>query len=68
MPTYRDTFKYQLKQGEKILHLGITNDLQRREYEYQQEHGDSVYLQQVGFRVSRQAGREWLSQNTAKAA
>ncbi len=28
----RDTYKYEFKRGNKILHGGITNDLERREF------------------------------------
>jgi len=33
----RDTFKYLYKIGNKIVHGGITNDLDRREQEHQQK-------------------------------
>jgi predicted GIY-YIG superfamily endonuclease len=33
----RDTFKYHFKIGNKIVHSGITNDLERREQEHQQK-------------------------------
>lgn len=36
MANPRDTYKYQLKVGNKIVHGGITNDLNRREQEHQQ--------------------------------
>ena len=32
----RDTYKYQFKVGNKIMHGGITNDLDRREDEHKQ--------------------------------
>ena len=30
----RDTYKYHFKKGNKIVHTGITNDLERREQEH----------------------------------
>jgi len=33
----RGTYKYQFKVGRKIVHGGITNDLERREQEHLQE-------------------------------
>ena len=33
----RDTYKYHFKRGNKILHTGITNDLDRREGEHQRD-------------------------------
>lgn len=59
MPTYRDTYRYYLKRGNQILHVGITNDLQRREAEHQQRYGDKVHIKQVGFRTTREAGLQW---------
>ena len=35
--TKRDTFKYQFKVGNKIVHGGITDDLERREAEHQKK-------------------------------
>ena len=35
MTDKRDTYKYQFKSGNKILHVWITNDLERREQEHQ---------------------------------
>lgn len=59
MPTNRDTYKYHLKKGNKILHTGITNDLQRRESEHQQTYGKTVHIKQVGNRTTRTAGFQW---------
>lgn len=33
----RDTYKYHFKLGNKIVHTGITNNLDRREQEHQRE-------------------------------
>ena len=35
MATERNSYKYHFKRGNKILHTGITNDLERREQEHQ---------------------------------
>ncbi len=55
----RDTYKYQLKQGDKIIRNGITNDLHRREKELQRDYGKDVYVHQVGRRTTREDAREW---------
>ena len=54
----RDTYKYQFKIGNKIVHGGITSDLSRREIEHQQKwpHG---HIKQVGRRTTKEAAREW---------
>ena len=46
----RDTYKYHLKDGGKVVHRGITNDLERRESEHQQEHPGTT-ISQVGRRT-----------------
>ena len=55
----RDTYKYHLKQGNKIIRSGITNNLDRREKEHQRELGNDVHIQQVGNRTTREGAREW---------
>ncbi len=60
MPTDRDTYKYHFKQGNKIVHTGITNDIDRREAEHRDEPGWSKgHIKQVGFRTNYTAAREW---------
>ena len=54
----RDTYKYQFKQGHKIVHRGITDDLERREQEHQQRYGSS-HIAQVGRRTTREAAEKW---------
>ena len=61
----RDTYKYHLKQGRKIVHTGITNDLERREQEHQKQHpGSNIY--QVGRKTNREAARAWEQEQRAK--
>ncbi len=54
----RDTYKYQFKVGHKIVHGGITTDLERREKEHQQENPDG-HIKQVGRRTTEEAARDW---------
>ena len=56
--TDRDTFKYHLKRGNRVVHRGITNDLERREREHQEEHPDTT-IRQVGRRTTREAALQW---------
>ena len=56
--TKRDIYKYHFKDGNKIIHRGITNDLERREQEHI-EHFDIGHITQVGRRTTRDAGLEW---------
>ncbi|MCY4614250.1 MAG: hypothetical protein OXB94_11620 [Nitrospira sp.] len=60
MPTNRDTYKYHFKKGNKIVHTGITNDIDRREKEHRSEPGYSKgHIKQVGLRTTRDAALEW---------
>jgi len=56
--TKRDTYKYQYKIGNKIVHGGITNDLERREAEHQQK-WPTGHITQVGRRTTETAARSW---------
>lgn len=54
----RDTYKYHFKVGNKIVHGGITGDLERREKEHQQDNPKG-HIKQVGHRTTEEAAREW---------
>ena len=54
----RDTYKYLYKIGNKIVHGGITNDLERREQEHQQKWSKG-HMKQVGRRTTEEAARKW---------
>ena len=45
----RDTYKYDYKIGNKTVHSGITDDLERREEEHQQK-WPGGHIKQVGIR------------------
>lgn len=57
----RDTYKYHFKKGSKIVHTGITNDLERREQEHKQDFGESGHIKQVGRVTTRDAALKWES-------
>ncbi len=59
MTIFRDTYKYQVKRGNKILHTGITNDIVRREHELKMEYGVDVYTKKVGNRTTIEEGLQW---------
>lgn len=54
----RNTFKYHYKVGNKIVHGGITNDLERREIEHQQK-WPKGHIKQVGRRTTKDAAEKW---------
>lgn len=54
----RNYYKYQYKTGNKIVHKGITKDLERREQEHNQK-WPSGHIKQVGRRTTEEAARNW---------
>ena len=54
----RDTYKYRFWYRRKVVHKGITNDLERREAEHQQK-WPGGRIEQVGHRTTRTAALEW---------
>jgi len=54
----RDTYKYQFKVRNKIVHGGITDDMERREQEHQQK-WPKGHIKQVGRITTEEAAREW---------
>lgn len=54
----RDTYKYHFKVGNKIVHGGITNDLDRREAEHQQTWANG-HIKQVGRKTTEEAAHQW---------
>jgi len=54
----RNTHKYDFKLGNKILHSGVTVDLDRRELEHQQR-WPKGHIVQVGNKTTREAAEKW---------
>ena len=54
----RDTYKYHLKHGHRVVHRGVTNDLTRRKAEHQEEFPNSRIVQ-IGRRTTREAALDW---------
>jgi len=54
----RDTYKYHFKQGNRIQHRGITDDLERREQEHERTFG-SGHIVHIGKRTTREAAERW---------
>ncbi len=54
----RDTYKYNFKVGNQIVHSGITIDLERREKQHQRRWPNG-HIRQVGFRTTADAARKW---------
>ena len=54
----KETFKYHMKVGNKIVHRGITNDIDRREQEHRQEWPNG-HIVQIGRITTREAALKW---------
>jgi predicted GIY-YIG superfamily endonuclease len=54
----REWKKYDFKVGQKIVHSGITTDLDRREQEHQQRWAKG-HIVQVGRATTEDAARDW---------
>jgi len=54
----RDTFTYDFKIGQKIVHSGITDDLERRETEHR-ERWPKGHIVKVGAAKTEEAARAW---------
>jgi AraC-like DNA-binding protein len=54
----RDTYKYNFKVGNKIVHSGITIDLERREKQHQRRWPNG-HIKQVEYRTTVDAARKW---------
>ena len=58
MGSKRNTYKYLVKRGNRVLDGGITKDLKRREQERQREYPGS-HLKKVGIRTTEEGARKW---------
>lgn len=54
----RDTFKYQVRVGRKIVHGGTTKDPERRQEEHRQD-WPNAKLTTVGRRTTEEGARKW---------
>lgn len=55
----RDTNRYHIKRGNKILHRGITNDLDRRHGEHRRNYGSDVTITKIGPKICRLNALKW---------
>ena len=62
----RDTYKYHFKKGNRIVHTGVTNDLDRREQEHKQDFGESGHIKKVGRATTHDAALDWEREQAEK--
>ena len=58
MAKTRDTTRYTLRNGQKIVYIGITNSPERREGEHQQEKNFGQ-MRKEGPKVSKETALDW---------
>jgi len=58
MVAKRDIYKYHFKIGNKIVHSGITNDLERREMEHKQK-WPNRHIFQIGNKTTEEGATNW---------
>ncbi len=54
----RDTFTYDFKVGQQIVHSGFTKDLERRETQHKQR-WPKGHIVKIGAAKTEEAAREW---------
>ena len=66
MPTDRTVYRYYFKVGRKIVHIGITGDIDIERYELQQKHNGKGRITQIGFRTTYEDARAWEAEELKK--
>ena len=55
----RDTYKYRIKDGKRIVYYGTTNDLERREQEHRNDGMSFTSMEKVGRITTSAAAGAW---------
>lgn len=55
----RDTFKYELYNGKRLVYVGTTNDLNRRESEHRNDGMEFTSMRKIGNATTKEAAGEW---------
>jgi predicted GIY-YIG superfamily endonuclease len=55
----RNWYTYEFKRGNKVLHKGITKNLERREEEHQANLDPKGHIKQVGLPKTEDGARKW---------
>jgi predicted GIY-YIG superfamily endonuclease len=66
MAQKRDTSKYECYQGNKLVYVGITNDMARREAEHKAEGMNFSSMRKVGNVTTREAASDWETERIQK--
>ena len=67
MPTDRTVYKYHFKLGNKIVHTGITSNIDFCAAEHRRKRGwGKGHIKQVGYRTTYQDAIEWEQEQAAR--
>ena len=61
----RNTYKYRFKVDGKVVHYGITSDLERREHEHRRRWPEGC-IEKVGRATTREKAWNWEKQQTKR--
>lgn len=59
MADKRDTTKYEVYDGNRLVYVGITNDIERRTKEHEAEGMDFTRVKKVGNATTKKAAGDW---------
>ena len=62
----RNTYKYHFKIGTKVVHTGITNDIDRREQEHQRTFGSDGRIEKIGNATTLLDALQWESEQAKR--
>ena len=62
----RNTYKYHFKIGAKVVHTGITNDIDRREQEHQRTYGSNGRIEKIGNPTTLLDALQWESEQAKR--
>ena len=65
MGSIRDTYKYELRDRNRVVYIGITNDPERREDEYRAEGKRFSRMWLIGNRTTQAAAERWEEERLA---
>ena len=66
MSSDRDTTKYRIVRNRKTIHVGITNNPERREQEHQRDFGKNARLVKEGRKTTREGALRWEREQRGK--
>jgi predicted GIY-YIG superfamily endonuclease len=66
MSAKRDTYRYKLKDGNRVVYIGITNEPERRVREHDSDGHKFCKMEIVGPKVSEDTAKKWEEESIEK--